>query len=78
MIFDSGGELMTKFIFDLDGTVTREETLPLIAKHFSVEEEIMVVMVQQEAMAEEEEGAVVRILNPIREVLVAAVLVELD
>ncbi|MCI7267456.1 MAG: hypothetical protein MR545_09585 [Veillonellaceae bacterium] len=32
---------MTKFIFDLDGTVTREETLPLIAKHFSVEEEIM-------------------------------------
>ena len=31
---------MTKFIFDLDGTVTKEETLPLIAKHFSVEEEI--------------------------------------
>ena len=26
---------------DLDGTVTREETLPLIAKRFSVEEEIM-------------------------------------
>lgn len=32
---------MTKFIFDLDGTVTKEETLPLIAEHFSVEEEIM-------------------------------------
>ena len=32
---------MTKFIFDLDGTVTKEETLPLIAKHFSVEGEIM-------------------------------------
>ena len=31
---------MTKFIFDLDGTVTKEETLPLIAKHFSVEAEI--------------------------------------
>ena len=31
---------MTKFIFDLDGMVTKEETLPLIAKHFSVEEEI--------------------------------------
>lgn len=31
---------MTKFIFDLDGTVTKEETLPIIAKHFSVEEEI--------------------------------------
>ena len=29
-----------KFIFDLDGTVTSEETLPLIAKHFKVEEEI--------------------------------------
>ena len=32
---------MTKFIFDLDDTVTKEKTLPLIAKHFSVEEEIM-------------------------------------
>jgi HAD superfamily phosphoserine phosphatase-like hydrolase len=29
-----------KFIFDLDGTVTAEETLPLIAKHFNVQEEI--------------------------------------
>lgn len=28
------------FIFDLDGTVTSEETLPLIAKHFKVEQEI--------------------------------------
>lgn len=31
---------MTKFIFDLDGTVTQEETLPLIAKHFNVEQEL--------------------------------------
>ena len=31
---------MTKFIFDLDGTITKEETLPVIAKHFSMEEEI--------------------------------------
>jgi HAD superfamily phosphoserine phosphatase-like hydrolase len=30
----------THFIFDLDGTITREETLPLIAKHFGVTEEI--------------------------------------
>ena len=29
-----------KFVFDLDGTVTKQETLPLIAKHFGVEEEI--------------------------------------
>ena len=29
-----------KFVFDLDGTVTSEETLPLIARHFHVEEEI--------------------------------------
>ena len=29
-----------KFIFDLDGTVTAEETLPLIAKHFNVTEKI--------------------------------------
>lgn len=29
-----------KFVFDLDGTVTSEETLPLIAKHFKVQEEI--------------------------------------
>lgn len=32
---------MTKFIFDLDGTVTKDETLPLISKHFNVEEELM-------------------------------------
>jgi len=30
----------THFIFDLDGTVTREETLPVIAKHFCMTEEI--------------------------------------
>jgi len=29
-----------KFIFDLDGTITSEETLPLIAKHFNVQEGI--------------------------------------
>ena len=29
---------MTKFLFDLDGTVTKQETLPLIAKAFGVEE----------------------------------------
>lgn len=28
------------FIFDLDGTITSEETLPLIAKHFDVENQI--------------------------------------
>lgn len=31
---------MTKFIFDLDGTVTSVETLPLISSHFGIEEEI--------------------------------------
>ena len=31
---------MTKFIFDLDGTITKEETLPLIARHFKVEGKI--------------------------------------
>lgn len=31
---------MTRFIFDLDGTVSAEETLPLIASHFHIEEEI--------------------------------------
>ena len=29
-----------KFIFDLDGTVTSQETLPLIASHFGVQEKI--------------------------------------
>jgi len=29
-----------KFIFDLDGTVTAEETLPVIAHHFNIEAEI--------------------------------------
>ncbi|MDR2651048.1 MAG: HAD-IB family phosphatase [Prevotellaceae bacterium] len=32
-----------KFIFDLDGTVTAEETLPLIAKHFNIEAEIEII-----------------------------------
>ena len=31
---------MTRFVFDLDGTVSAEETLPLIASHFGIEEEI--------------------------------------
>ena len=31
---------MTRFIFDLDGTVSAEETLPIIAAHFHIEEEI--------------------------------------
>ena len=31
---------MTKFLFDLDGTVTKLETLPLISKHFKIQEEI--------------------------------------
>ena len=31
---------MTKFIFDLDGTVTMQETLPLISKHFNIQEAI--------------------------------------
>ncbi len=30
-----------KFLFDLDGTVTSMETLPLIAEHFNVQDEIM-------------------------------------
>ncbi len=29
-----------KFIFDLDGTITSQETLPLVASHFNIEEEI--------------------------------------
>jgi HAD superfamily phosphoserine phosphatase-like hydrolase len=31
---------MTKFIFDLDGTITSKETLPLISRHFGIEQEI--------------------------------------
>lgn len=31
---------MTKFIFDLDGTVTKQETLPLISKQFNIQDEI--------------------------------------
>ncbi|MBR2215652.1 MAG: HAD-IB family phosphatase [Selenomonadaceae bacterium] len=31
---------MTKFLFDLDGTITRQETLPLIAEHFHVRHKI--------------------------------------
>lgn len=31
---------MTKFIFDLDGTITSQETLPLISNHFNLNKEI--------------------------------------
>ncbi len=31
---------MTKFIFDLDGTVTSQETLPIIANYFNVSQDI--------------------------------------
>ncbi|MCL2786412.1 MAG: HAD-IB family phosphatase [Methanomassiliicoccaceae archaeon] len=34
---------MTKFIFDLDGTITRSETLPLIASRFNIRDEIAVM-----------------------------------
>ena len=31
---------MTKFIFDLDGTITKKETLPLIAEYFDIKDKI--------------------------------------
>lgn len=31
---------MLKFVFDLDGTLTRKETLPFIASHFGLKEQI--------------------------------------
>ncbi|WP_144666838.1 HAD-IB family phosphatase [Campylobacter jejuni] len=31
---------MTKFIFDLDGTITKEETLPLISQKFQIQDQI--------------------------------------
>ncbi|EAJ6871423.1 HAD family hydrolase [Campylobacter coli] len=31
---------MIKIIFDLDGTITKEETLPIISKYFNIEDEI--------------------------------------
>lgn len=34
---------MTTFIFDLDGTITQKETLPLIANHFGVQEKIEIL-----------------------------------
>ncbi len=37
---------MIKYIFDLDGTLTMVETLPLIAKHFGIAED-MAAMTQQ-------------------------------
>ena len=38
--------MKTKFLFDLDGTVTSVETLPLIAKNFHVEEQILELTAQ--------------------------------
>ena len=31
---------MTKFIFDLDGTITKNETLPIIASYFNIQKDI--------------------------------------
>lgn len=31
---------MVKFLFDLDGTITKQETLPMIANHFHVKDKI--------------------------------------
>lgn len=31
---------MVKFLFDLDGTITKQETLPIIASHFRIENRI--------------------------------------
>lgn len=31
---------MTQFVFDLDGTITKQETLPLISKHFNIQAQI--------------------------------------
>jgi HAD superfamily phosphoserine phosphatase-like hydrolase len=35
-----------QFIFDLDGTLTSQETLPLIAKHFGIEAQIDIITQQ--------------------------------
>ena len=40
MIIKFGSSLMAKFIFDLDGTITKEETLPLLANEFGICKEI--------------------------------------
>ena len=37
---------MTKFIFDLDGTITQKETLPLLAQYFKIEKEIETITSQ--------------------------------
>lgn len=37
---------MVKFIFDLDGTLTKCETLPLISQHFSIKEKIDTLTMQ--------------------------------
>lgn len=37
---------MVKFIFDLDGTLTKSETLPIISEHFSLKEKIAELTIQ--------------------------------
>lgn len=37
---------MVKFIFDLDGTLTKSETLPVISKHFLLQEQIAELTMQ--------------------------------
>ena len=42
---------MIRFIFDLDGTVSTEETLPVIAAHFHIEEEMGRLTAESEELA---------------------------
>lgn len=37
---------MVRFIFDLDGTLTKNETLPIISEHFSLQEKIAELTMQ--------------------------------
>ncbi len=37
---------MVRFIFDLDGTLTKSETLPIISEHFSLQEKIAELTMQ--------------------------------
>ena len=40
IIIDRENMEKIKFIFDLDGTLTKYETIPIIAEHFNIEKDL--------------------------------------
>ena len=62
-----------KFIFDLDGTITRQESLPLLADYFGVSDHMAVLTQQAVTGAVPFEQSLLQRVDAFRDVSVAAI-----